>query len=293
MSHAPHFDGFVVDGGDLAALRWEGAPGAPTVVAVHGITANAWHWDPVAHRLEGAVHLVAVDLRGRGRSVDTPGPYGIRRHADDLAQVIDALGGPLTVAGHSMGCYVALMLAERHPDLVSDLVLVDGGTPLPRDPDADVDEVLEQTLGPAISRLRTVWPDRVSYRTMWSQHPAYHEGIGVDLERNLLADLVEVPGGFRTAVSEEAVRTDGRELLADEQVRTLLERREEPTSIVRAPAGLMGAPPPLIGDDVVEHFARHRWTTVQGTNHYTVLLGAAGARVVADTILATVGLATT
>ena len=124
---------------------------------------------------------------------------------------------------------------------------------------------------------------------MWAQHPAYHEGIGVDLERNLLADLVEVPGGFRTAVSEEAVRTDGRELLADEEVRTLLERRDQPTAIVRAPAGLMGAPPPLIGDDVVERFPQHRWITVPETNHYTVLLGARGARVVADTILETVG----
>lgn len=284
MSAPPSFTSFEVNGGDLGALRWEGGPDRPVIVAVHGITANAWHWDPVAHHLDGAATLLAVDLRGRGRSLDLPGPYGIRRHADDVAAVIRSVGAPLVVAGHSMGCYVALMLAERHPDLVADLVLVDGGTPLARDPDVDVDEQLEQSLGPAISRLTTTWPDRVSYRTMWAQHPAYAEGIGVDLERNLLADLVEVPGGFRPAVSEAAVRADGRELLADDDVRSLLDRRDRPTHIVRAPAGIMGAPPPLVSDEMVERYANHRWSTVQSTNHYTVLLGPLGAQAVADTL---------
>ena len=118
---------------------------------------------------------------------------------------------------------------------------------------------------------------------MWSQHPAYADGISIDLERNLLADLVEVDGGFRTAVDEDAVRVDGRELLADPDVRTLLDRRP-PTTIVRAPNGLMGAPPPLISDGLMAQYGNHEWIVADGTNHYTVLVGPTGAAIVAELI---------
>lgn len=205
MAQAPEFLTFDVDGDELGALRWEGDAGVPTIVAIHGITANAWSWDPVAHHLAGAAHLVAIDLRGRGRSFEAPGHFGIRRHADDVAAVIEQLGGPVLVAGHSMGAYVALMLARRHPESVGELVLVDGGTPLPLDGANSIDEVLETTLGPALDRLTKVWPDRSSYLAMWSNHAAFADGISTDLARDLLADLVEVDGGFRAAVAASAV----------------------------------------------------------------------------------------
>ena len=78
----------------MGALRWEGIEGARTVVALHGITSNAWSWDPVAHHLAGGANLVSLDLRGRGRSYEAAGPFGIRQHADDVAAVIEQLGGP-------------------------------------------------------------------------------------------------------------------------------------------------------------------------------------------------------
>lgn len=274
-----------LDVGDtrLGALRWPGLLGAPTVVAVHGITANAWAWDPIAHHLAGAAQIVAVDLRGRGRSHEAPGPYGMRRHADDVAAVIEQFDGPLVVVGHSMGTYVALMTAERHPAAVRDLLLVDGGTPLPR-PTGDVATALARALGPVIDRVGTVWPDRVSYQAMWASHPAFVDGIGPDLERNLLADLIEVEGGFRAAVDEAAVLHDGGELLTDDEVRTLLDRRAQPTTIVRAEHGMFGAPPPLIDPDIRDRYVQHRWIEARGLNHYTVMNSAAGASLVADAL---------
>lgn len=279
----PHF--VTVDGasGALGALRWDGLDGSPTIIAVHGITANAWHFDPLTHHLAGAAHVIAVDLRGRGRSVDHPGPYGIVEHGADVAALAEAIAGRVIVVGHSMGAYVTLAAAEL-TSAIDDIVLVDGGTPLPVPDDADLDEVIDATLGPAIERLRTLWLDRVSYQSMWAGHPAFVEGISIDLERNLLADLVEVDGGFRTAVREAAVRIDGRQLFGDDHVRGLLGRRRDPTPIVRAPAGLDGAPPPLISDEVVAQFPEHRWIDVADTNHYTVLLGSRGAAAVADVV---------
>ena len=288
VARRPEFISFDLDGSTLGALRWPGIDGTPTIVTTHGITANAWSWDPVVHHLDGAATVVAVDLRGRGRSHTVPGPYGIRRHADDVAAIIDQIGGPVVLAGHSMGAYVALMTARRHRSAVTDLVLVDGGTPLPVPAGIPIDEVLTTTLGPTLERLGKVWSDRTSYYSMWSNHPAFADGISIDLERNLLADLIEVDGGFRTAVDAEAVRQDGRELLADNEVRSLLAEHPSRVTILRAPNGLLGTPPPLIGDHVVASLDRHHWIDVPATNHYTVLMGPAGAAAVSDALRAAV-----
>ena len=284
MANRPEFLEFDVDGARLGALQWHGLLSVPTVIAIHGITANAWAWDPVAHRLSGAANVVAVDLRGRGRSWQQPGPFGMRQHADDLAQIIRQIGGPLVMVGHSMGAYVVEMTAERHPALVRDVVLVDGGTALARPADDQVDAALDAGLGPVMERLRTVWPDRVSYQSMWAQHPAFVDGITPDLERNLLADLIEVDGGFRTAVNEDAVRHDGRELLLDDEVRTLLDRRQQPTTIVRAEFGMFGVPPAFISEDLRDRFPQHRWVEGAGLNHYTVMNSPAGSTLVAGAL---------
>lgn len=291
VADVPEFISFDGPDGAIGALRWSGLPGAPTVVAIHGITANAWHWDPLAHRLGGAATVVAVDLRGRGRSVDHAGPFGMRSHATDIAAVVNALGGdPAVLVGHSMGTYVALMTAELFPELVGDLVLVDGGSSLNVPDDVDVDAALDATLGPAIERLRKVWPGRAEYGAMWEQHPAFAAGMTIDLQRNMLADLVPDGTGFRTAVNEQAVRHDGRELLADPEVGGLLAGRREPTIVIRAPFGLDGAPPPLISDEAVAALPQHRWIQAEGHNHYTVLLFPDGADLVASTVRSVLGI---
>jgi pimeloyl-ACP methyl ester carboxylesterase len=292
---APERLTFDVDGATLGALAW-GEPGAPCVVAVHGITGNASSWAPVADRLAGreigpgleSARLVAVDLRGRGASADAPGPTGIRRHADDVAAIIDALGtGPAVLAGHSMGAYVALMLADRHPVQVANLVLVDGGVALPLPDGIDVQAVLDATLGAAVARLGRTWRDADEYRAMWSAHPAFVDGLSPDVERALMSDLVpDAAGGHRSCVSEAAVRSDGAELLLDDEVRSALDRRLEPLTIVRAETGLNAAPPPLIPVAWEERYTQHEWITVTGSNHYTVLVGDAGATAVADAIAA-------
>ena len=100
------------------------------VLAIHGVTANHRCWSLLAALLPG-VRIVAPDLRGRGRSSELPGPWGRAVHADDVAALIRAVGSdPVVVVGHSMGAFVAVALAERHPELVERVWLVDGGLPL-------------------------------------------------------------------------------------------------------------------------------------------------------------------
>lgn len=274
-----------VGGAELGVVRWRGVPGSPVVFALHGITANAWSWAAVARHLDGDVGLVAIDLRGRGASSHASGPYGMRQHADDVASVIERFSAaPAVVTGHSMGAYVAMCCAERRPADVAGLVLVDGGLALPLPDGMSPQEALDATIGPAIARLRHVWSDRVAYRTMWSEHPAFADGLTPEIERYVLSDLEPCEGGFRSTVSEEAVRFDGEELLTDDEVRGLLDRRSEPAIVVRAETGIMATPPPLLPAELIDRYPQHDWRTVAGTNHYDVLIGEAGAAAVAQAL---------
>ncbi len=86
--------------GRLRVRRW-GAADAPAVVCVPGLSANLCGFDRLAERLAGdTLQLVAIDLRGRGRSeVTGAGTYGSRNHAGDVLGIADAVGAPV-VCGH-------------------------------------------------------------------------------------------------------------------------------------------------------------------------------------------------
>ena len=115
-----------VAGGSLAVYRL-GSRG-PAVLAVHGITSNSHAWIAAARALGDRASLVALDLRGRGRSAELPGPYGVAVYARDLLAVLDRLELEQTVVvGHSLGAYIVAQFGVNHPDRVNQLVLVDGG----------------------------------------------------------------------------------------------------------------------------------------------------------------------
>jgi pimeloyl-ACP methyl ester carboxylesterase len=92
----------------------------------------------VAARVSSERQLVAVNLRGHGRS-DWPGTYSIQVFADDISTALASLGdGPVDLVGHSLGGLVACKVAVAHPDLVRRLVLEDVGIPHVRRADMPV-----------------------------------------------------------------------------------------------------------------------------------------------------------
>jgi pimeloyl-ACP methyl ester carboxylesterase len=67
----------------------------------------------------------AVDLRGHGRSARTPGRYRLEDYVDDADRLLEVIGEPAVVVGHSLGSIVAASLAQdRHP-LVAAVFLED------------------------------------------------------------------------------------------------------------------------------------------------------------------------
>lgn len=121
-------------------IRWVELPGQePPRVYVHGLgaTSPAYFTEvAVDPRLAGRRSLL-IDLLGHGIS-DRPTTfdYTLEAHADALAGALTQAGveGAELIA-HSMGGSVAIVLAARHPRLVSRLVLIDANLdPIPRAP---------------------------------------------------------------------------------------------------------------------------------------------------------------
>ena len=113
--------------GRVQAVR-TGSPDAPLVIFLHGLSAHLHSFDDiVAHLADQNLQLLAVDLRGRGRSEITPaGTYGIDAHSRDVLEIADQLGADqFDVIGWSMGALIGIGVASRARHRVRKLVLID------------------------------------------------------------------------------------------------------------------------------------------------------------------------
>ena len=99
----------------------------PDLVLVHGAmtTAHDWLVSPVRAKLIKKHRVTVVDRPGHGLS-ERPRFAGTPRdQADQIAEGLARLGISRAVfAAHSFGALVSLALAERHPALVAELVLI-------------------------------------------------------------------------------------------------------------------------------------------------------------------------
>ena len=277
-----------VAGGTLRVCRWPGRTG-PTVLAAHGITANALSWAPVAAALAGRATLIAADLRGRAHSADLPGPYGLAQHADDLIAIQDHLGlDRAPIAGHSMGAFVAAVAAVRHPARVTSLLLVDGGVTLQVPDGADIDAILQAVIGPAMRRLQMTFDSEQAYLDFWREHPALSADWSPAIEAYALRDLTGHEPRLRSSCSLDAVRADATDTLLDAQTTTAIHRVGCPTTLLWCERGILDEPQGLYDDArlTAAGIDRGRITVerVGDVNHYTVLLAAKGASVVAEAI---------
>ena len=99
------------------------------VLLLHGLASTCHIWDLVAPLLAEDFRIAAMDQRGHGQSAQVDDGYDFAAVLGDAAAMIEHLGWqrPIVV-GHSWGADVALELAVAHPELVSGLIFVDGGT---------------------------------------------------------------------------------------------------------------------------------------------------------------------
>lgn len=106
-------------------MGFEDTGRGPGVLFLHGYPLGRKLWRPQLEQLLWTIRVLAPDLRGHGDTDAPAGPYTMARLADDVVAFLDAREAhePVVVCGLSMGGYVALELAARHPKRVAGLML--------------------------------------------------------------------------------------------------------------------------------------------------------------------------
>ena len=262
-----------LNGARLAYHEWPGS--GPTLLCVHGITANSHSWDRWAEQLSPTYRLIAVDLRGRGDS-DKPPAYALEVHLDplcypqDLEAFCDALGlETVHYLGHSLGAMIGVLFAAIHPSRVRRLVLVDGGHDLRPEVTAAIRPALDRlgvtfaSLDDYLARMKAL-PFLVGH---WNEYVARY--FRYDAE--ILAD-----GSARSRVSRAVVEADIKTLLPL-QLGSYHRKIAAPTLVLQAPAGLLTDSDCIMSQEEAERLAaaipNARLATVPGANHYTILFG--------------------
>jgi lipase len=102
-----------------------GDPAGEPAVCIHGLTGYGGRFRPLAARALAGRRVLAVDLRGHGRSGWEP-PWDLGTHVADLVETTDALGvESADWIGHSIGGRLIAELAAVAPEKVARAVLLD------------------------------------------------------------------------------------------------------------------------------------------------------------------------
>ena len=101
----------------------------PAIVLLHGAGDQAGTWFKVAPDLVKKHRLIVPDLAGHGSSAPPAGPIDTGAVYAGVEAAIETLsrGEKVTIVGNSLGAWMALLVAHRHPDWVTRVVAVDGG----------------------------------------------------------------------------------------------------------------------------------------------------------------------
>jgi pimeloyl-ACP methyl ester carboxylesterase len=151
-----------VAGCDVHYLHW-GEPGRRGLVFVHGGGAHAHWWTPVAATFAGEFRVAAIDLSGHGDSGHREA-YDPEQWADEVMAVAADAGidGLPVVIGHSMGGFITIVTAARHPDEVASVIVCDSPV-TEADPEVSAHDAFGRPrtypdMEAAVARFRTVPP---------------------------------------------------------------------------------------------------------------------------------------
>lgn len=104
----------------------EHGSGTETIVFSHGLLWSGHMFHKQVAALKDRYRVITYDHRGQGRSEVTASGYDMDTLSLDAAELIEkVVGGPVIFGGLSMGGFVGMRLAARHPALISKLILME------------------------------------------------------------------------------------------------------------------------------------------------------------------------
>jgi pimeloyl-ACP methyl ester carboxylesterase len=249
----------------LAALAW-GDPEQQPMLALHGWLDNAGSFSAIAPLLAKRHYVVAIDLRGHGRSSHLPpgGWYHYVDYFDDLRATLDRFRwAKATLFGHSLGGTLASLFAAAYPERVDALLLVEALGPLtvpPEDTLAQLKRGLDE---------RTAFANRRALRVFGDLDAAIEarataSGFSGQVARALVERGVrEVDGGYVWS-SDPRLTLTSAQRYSEAQVSAMLRGIRTPTLLILAepatsylPDAMMRERAAHVGDIEVVHLAGH------------------------------------
>ena len=116
-------------GESFSLLAWEDAPkDVPVLHFAHANGFNGNTYRQLLAPLAQHMRIYAWDARGHGLTTANADPDELQNwqcYRDDLEALVEHLGAPVILAGHSLGGVISSMVAAHRPDLVQGLVLAD------------------------------------------------------------------------------------------------------------------------------------------------------------------------
>lgn len=209
------------------AVRRSGS--GPPLVLVHGTTADHTRWAQVSPGFEQHFTVYAVDRRGRGASGDAD-TYSIQQEGADVAAVVDWIGEPVNLLGHSYGAVCCLEAALR-TDNLRRIVLYEPPIPLgqeivPARTRARLEMLIEQNQREAAlltffrevvgvpepqlegMRAHPAWPGRVAAAHTVARELRIEAEYALDFDRlrDIKTPTLLLLGGDSPAFLQEATR---------------------------------------------------------------------------------------
>ncbi len=194
----------------------EGRRGGRTVVLLHGLVGSSEIWDGFAEELATGSRVIRVDLPGHGKSGMVSQTHGMELMADLVKAVLDREGvAECVMVGHSMGGYVTLAFAERHPAMMRGFALFHSSA-------------FADTAERRARRARTIEDIERDHRAYVADFipglfaPAHRERLGDEIER--LVRCAQAMGAEAIVAAQRGImeRPDRREVLAQAACPVLL-----------------------------------------------------------------------
>lgn len=196
---------------NLAYWEWDGPPGAPVLLCVHGLTRNGRDFDFLAEALSARLRVVCPDLPGRGRSdwLDDAKAYSFPYYLAALAALYARLDAPsVHWVGTSMGGLIGMLFASLPKSPVRRLVLNDIGPVIPAEARARIGERVGRDPGFSNRQeleayLRETYAGFGPLSDAQWRHLTAHAGRTRDDGKLGLAYDPKIGGGFRAAATDD------------------------------------------------------------------------------------------
>ena len=233
---------------------------------MHGWLDNAGSFDRLAPELAGC-HIFALDAAGHGfsgnRSVDAA--YNIWQDVGDVCEVARQLGwGRFRLLGHSRGAAVATLLAGTYPQLVEQLVLVEGAIPILATAQQAPDNLARAYDEQRQLRDKTgrVFPDR---ETALAERVNGFSPVAL-ATADILArrSLRQVAGGYRWH-ADQRLKARSEVQLTPEQMRAFIERVTAPVLLFLAENSPFAGRP--VFQEMLGYYADLKSLTLPGDHH--------------------------